>query len=139
MRTCSPSPLPHNGVQSIPVPAGVEAELADLDPEEAAEYLESLDFREFGLETLAQAACCYFGLQSYFTAGPMEVSVTVRTALRPPRHPPDFERGFHQVEVASYNDCRAGRRGWLQDWAWQATHRGQGVRGRGRRRHALPL
>ena len=98
-----------NGVQSIPVCAGVEAELADLDPEEAAEYLESLGLEHSGLETLAQAAYKLLGLQSYFTAGPMEVRAwTVRIGAKAPEAAgvihSDFERGFIKAEVASYND-----------------------------------
>ena len=98
-----------NGVQSISVCAGVEAELADLDPEEAAEYLESLGLERSGLETLAQAAYKLLGLQSYFTAGPMEVRAwTVRIGAKAPEAAgvihSDFERGFIKAEVASYND-----------------------------------
>ena len=98
-----------NGVQSIPVCAGVEAELADLDPEEGAEYLESLGLEHSGLETLAQAAYKLLGLQSYFTAGPMEVRAwTVRIGAKAPEAAgvihSDFERGFIKAEVASYND-----------------------------------
>ena len=98
-----------NGVQSIPVCAGVEAELADLDPEEAVEYLESLGLEHSGLETLAQAAYKLLGLQSYFTAGPMEVRAwTVRIGAKAPEAAgvihSDFERGFIKAEVASYND-----------------------------------
>ncbi len=98
-----------NGVQSIPVCAGVEAELADLDPDEAVEYLESLGLEHSGLETLAQAAYKLLGLQSYFTAGPMEVRAwTVRIGAKAPEAAgvihSDFERGFIKAEVASYND-----------------------------------
>ena len=84
------------GVEAIPVCAEVEAELAELDPKEAAEYLESL-----GLERL--------GLQSYFTAGEMEVKAwTVRIGAKAPEAAgvihSDFERGFIKAEVASYTD-----------------------------------
>lgn len=96
-------------VEAIPVCAEVEAELAELDPKEAAEYLESLGLERSGLATLAQAAYKLLGLQSYFTAGEMEVKAwTVRIGAKAPEAAgvihSDFERGFIKAEVASYTD-----------------------------------
>lgn len=98
-----------NGVEAIPVCAEVEAELADLDPEEAAEYLESLGLERSGLATLVQAAYKLLGLQSYFTAGEMEVKAwTVHIGAKAPEAAgvihSDFECGFIKAEVASYED-----------------------------------
>lgn len=103
-----PAPLV-DGVEAIPVCAEVEAELAELDPKEAAEYLESLGLERSGLATLAQAAYKLLGLQSYFTAGEMEVKAwTVRIGAKAPEAAgvihSDFERGFIKAEVASYTD-----------------------------------
>lgn len=103
-----PAPLV-GGVEAIPVCAEVEAELAELDPKEAAEYLESLGLERSGLATLAQAAYRLLGLQSYFTAGEMEVKAwTVRIGAKAPEAAgvihSDFERGFIKAEVASYTD-----------------------------------
>ncbi|MGE9911824.1 redox-regulated ATPase YchF [Atopobiaceae bacterium SGI.236] len=100
---------PIDGQRPIPVCAEVEAELADLDPEEAAEYLESLGLEHSGLETLAQAAYSLLGLQSYFTAGEMEVKAwTIPVGAKAPQAAgvihSDFERGFIKAEVASYED-----------------------------------
>ena len=53
--------------------AKVEAELAELPPEDRAEFLESLGLTESGLDRLAHAAYHLLGLQSYFTAGEKEV------------------------------------------------------------------
>ena len=47
---------PIDGVTPIPICAKVEAELSELEPEEAAEYLSDLGLEKSGLETLAQAA-----------------------------------------------------------------------------------
>ena len=47
----------------------VEAELRELDPVEAAEYLESLGAREGGLAGLIRAAYRLLGLRTYFTTG----------------------------------------------------------------------
>ncbi|RVU96830.1 redox-regulated ATPase YchF [Coriobacteriales bacterium OH1046] len=97
------------GRKPIPVCAKVEAELAELDAAEAAEYLESLGLEQSGLETLAQEAYRLLGLQSYFTAGELEVKAwTVRVGAKAPEAAgvihSDFERGFIKAEVASYED-----------------------------------
>ncbi len=97
------------GVEAIPVCAEVEAELADLEPDEAAEYLADLGLERSGLEALARAAYKLLGLQSYFTAGEMEVKAwTVRIGAKAPEAAgvihSDFERGFIKAEVASYED-----------------------------------
>lgn len=102
-------PAPINGLTPIPICAEVEAELAELDHEEAAEYLESLGLEHSGLETLAQAAYRLLGLQSYFTAGEKEVKAwTVRIGAKAPEAAgvihSDFERGFIKAKTISYED-----------------------------------
>ena len=97
------------GQKAIPICAEVEAELADLDAEEAAEYLESMGLEHSGLETLAQAAYHLLGLQSFFTAGPKEVRAwTVRIGAKAPEAAgvihSDFEKGFIKAETISYDD-----------------------------------
>ncbi|MBR3159360.1 MAG: redox-regulated ATPase YchF [Atopobiaceae bacterium] len=101
-----------DGATVVPISAKVEAELAELaeeDPEEAAEYLADLGLERSGLETLAQAAYQLLGLQSYFTAGEMEVKAwTIPVGAKAPQAAgvihSDFERGFIKAEVASYDD-----------------------------------
>ena len=100
---------PIDGVKPIPICAKVEAELSELDADEAAEYLADLGLQKSGLETLAQEAYKLLGLQSYFTAGEMEVKAwTVRIGAKAPEAAgvihSDFERGFIKAEVASYGD-----------------------------------
>ena len=103
-------PLPQiNGADVVPISAKIEAELAELDPEEAAEYLADLGLEKSGLEVLAQAAYKLLGLQSYFTAGEMEVKAwTIPVGAKAPQAAgvihSDFERGFIKAEVASYED-----------------------------------
>lgn len=97
------------GHEAIPVCAKVEAELSELDADEAAEYLADLGLEASGLETLARAAYRLLGLQSYFTAGETEVRAwTVRIGACAPEAAgvihSDFERGFIKAEVASYDD-----------------------------------
>ena len=100
---------PIEGVEPIAICAQVEAELAELDPDEAAEYLESLGLEEPGLDKLARTAYRTLGLQSFFTAGEMEVKAwTVRIGAKAPEAAgvihSDFERGFIKAEVESYDD-----------------------------------
>ena len=100
---------PIDGVTPIPICAKVEAELSELDSEEAAEYLETLGLERPGLEVLAQAAYSLLGLQSFFTAGEMEVKAwTVRKGATAPQAAgtihSDFERGLIKAEVIAYDD-----------------------------------
>lgn len=100
---------PIDGVTPIPICAKVEAELSELEPDEAAEYLADLGLEHSGLETLAQAAYKLLGLQSFFTAGEMEVKAwTVRQGATAPQAAgvihTDFERGFIKAETIAFDD-----------------------------------
>jgi ribosome-binding ATPase len=98
-----------DGVKPIPISAKIEAELADLEPEEAADYLAELGLVEPGLNALIRAAYGLLDLQSYFTAGPKEARAwTVRVGATAPEAAgvihTDFERGFIKAEVISFAD-----------------------------------
>lgn len=98
-----------DGIKPIAICAQVEAELAELDEEEAKEYLESLGLEESGLAVLARAAYRLLGLQSYFTAGEMEVKAwTIPVGATAPKAAGvihgDFERGFIKAETIAYDD-----------------------------------
>ena len=93
----------------VDVCAKIEAELSELDAEEAAEYLKDLGIEASGLDVLARVAYSTLGLQSYFTAGEMEVKAwTIPVGAKAPQAAgvihSDFERGFIKAEVASYDD-----------------------------------
>ncbi len=94
----------------------VEAELAELAPEDRAEFLASLGATESGLDRLAHAAYHLLGLQSYFTAGEKEVRAwTIHRGDRAPQAAgvihTDFEKGFIKAETVAYADfVRVG--GW---------------------------
>jgi GTP-binding protein YchF len=96
--------------------AKVEAELAELAPEDRSEFLEHLGLTESGLDRLAHAAYHLLGLQSYFTAGEKEVRAwTVHRGDKAPAAAgvihSDFEKGFIRAETVAYGDfVRAG--GW---------------------------
>jgi ribosome-binding ATPase len=96
--------------------AKVEAELAELAPEDRSEFLEHLGLTESGLDRLAHAAYHLLGLQSYFTAGEKEVRAwTVHRGDKAPAAAgvihSDFEKGFIRAETVAYGDfVRVG--GW---------------------------
>jgi ribosome-binding ATPase len=96
--------------------AKVEAELAELAPEDRSDFLDSLGLAESGLDRLAHAAYHLLGLQSYFTAGEKEVRAwTVHRGDKAPAAAgvihSDFEKGFIRAETVAYNDfVRVG--GW---------------------------
>ncbi|MBP2647688.1 MAG: ychF [Gemmatimonadetes bacterium] len=96
--------------------AKVEAELAELPPEDRQDFLQSLGLEESGLDRLAHAAYHLLGLQSYFTAGEKEVRAwTIHRGDRAPVAAgvihSDFEKGFIRAETVGYDDfVRAG--GW---------------------------
>ena len=98
-----------DGAEVVPISAKVESELIDLEAEEAAEFLADLGLEKSGLEVLAQAAYRLLGLQSYFTAGEMEVKAwTIPIGAKAPQAAgvihSDFERGFIKAQVCSYED-----------------------------------
>lgn len=101
-----------DGVTPVPISAKIEAEVAELaevDPEEAASYLSDLGLEESGLARLVREAYKLLGLQSFFTSGPMEVRAwTIPIGAKAPRAAgtihTDFERGFIKAETASFED-----------------------------------
>jgi GTP-binding protein YchF len=100
---------PIDGVKPIPICAKVEADLAELEPHEAEEYLADLGLAEPGLNALIREAYRLLGLQSYFTAGEMEVRAwTVPIGAKAPQAAgvihTDFERGFIKAEVIGFED-----------------------------------
>lgn len=96
----------------VPISAKVEADIAELaaeDPEAAVEFLESLGLAESGLARLAREAYQLLGLQSFFTAGEMEVKAwTIPVGTKAPQAAgvihTDFEKGFIKAETASFSD-----------------------------------
>lgn len=93
----------------IPISARIEEELGQLDPEEAAMFLEELGAKESGLEALIHASFELLGLQSYFTAGVKEVRAwTIYRGDKAPRAAgaihTDFEKGFIKADVIGYQD-----------------------------------
>ena len=97
------------GAEVVVISAQVEAELAELDGAERAEYLASLGLERSGLERLIERAYRLLGLRTFFTAGPKEARAwTVPAGSTAPRAAreihTDFERGFIKAEVIAYPD-----------------------------------
>lgn len=89
--------------------AKLEAELAELDAEEALELLQSVGQAESGLDALARVGFDTLGLQTYLTAGPKEARAwTIRKGATAPEAAgvihTDFQKGFIKAEVVSYDD-----------------------------------
>ncbi|HVM19852.1 MAG TPA: redox-regulated ATPase YchF [Egibacteraceae bacterium] len=97
------------GAEVIVVCAEAEAQIAELDPPERAEFLADLGLERSGLDQLITAAYRLLGLITYFTAGPKEARAwTIRAGTKAPAAAreihSDIERGFIRAEVISYGD-----------------------------------
>ena len=93
----------------IVISARAEEEIAELDDEDKAEFLEALGIEESGLDQLIRAAYDLLGLATYFTAGEQEVRAwTFRKGIKAPQAAgiihTDFERGFIRAETVSFED-----------------------------------
>ncbi|CAH0118104.1 Ribosome-binding ATPase YchF [Paenibacillus sp. CECT 9249] len=100
------------GAEVVPISAKVESEIAELEGEDKAMFLEELGLEESGLDRLIRAAYRLLGLYTYFTAGVQEVRAwTIRKGTKAPQAAgvihSDFERGFIRAEVVSYDDLIA--------------------------------
>jgi GTP-binding protein YchF len=98
--------------EAVFLDAKLEAELAELDDEEAAELLASVGQDEPGLDALARVGFETLGLQTYLTAGPKEARAwTIRTGATAPEAAgvihTDFQKGFIKAEVVSFADLVA--------------------------------
>jgi ribosome-binding ATPase YchF (GTP1/OBG family) len=93
----------------IPVSAGMEAELSQLDDHEREEFLAELGLPESGLDRMIREGYALLSLLTFFTAGPKEVRAwTVKSGATAPqaagRIHTDFEKGFIRAEVTAYED-----------------------------------
>ena len=96
----------------IPICAGIEAEIAELEGEDRAMFLEEMGLSESGLDRLIKAGYSLLGLISFLTAGPKEVRAwTIKKGTKAPQAAgkihSDFERGFIRAEVIAYDDLIA--------------------------------
>jgi GTP-binding protein YchF len=97
------------GAIVVPICAAIEAEIAQLDEADRAEFLAELKLDEPGLNRVIRGGYSLLGLQTYFTAGPKEVRAwTVHAGATAPQAAgvihTDFERGFIRAEVIAFDD-----------------------------------
>jgi hypothetical protein len=121
------------GMDVVPISAQIEAELSELDPEEALVFLNDLGLKEPGLNRLVQVAYKMLGLQTFLTAGEKEVRAwTIRQGDKAPTAAgvihTDLERTFVRALVIDW-----------QKRAWLAPHGGKRLRHARRRCRRVPL
>ena len=94
---------------SVILCAKVEAELSDLDEDEALELLQSYGQEESGLALLSRVGFATLGLQTFLTAGPKETRAwTIHQGATAPEAAgeihTDFQKHFIKAEVVSFDD-----------------------------------
>ena len=97
------------GGEVIVICGELEAQIAQLPPEERHEFLEHMGVKESGLEALVHAAFKLLDLETFFTAGPKEAHAwTIHRGVTAPQAAgkihSDFERGFIRAETIAYDD-----------------------------------
>ncbi|MBE6025771.1 MAG: redox-regulated ATPase YchF [Firmicutes bacterium] len=95
------------GAQCVVICCEIEAEMADLDDEEKALFLEDLGITESGLDKLVKASYALLDLISFLTAGEDECRAwTIKRGTKAPKAAgkihTDFERGFIRAETIAY-------------------------------------
>ena len=98
--------------EAVFLDAKLEAELSELDDEEAMELLSSVGQDESGLHALARVGFATLGLQTYLTAGPKEARAwTIPKGATAPEAAgvihTDFQKGFIKAEIVSFDDLVA--------------------------------
>lgn len=97
------------GAGVVVVSAELEAQVAELEPEERVDFMSELGLTSGGLERLIQSAYALLDLITFFTSGPTETRAwTIPRGLRAPQAAgqihSDFERGFIRAETIAYED-----------------------------------
>src|SRR6201986_8907 len=97
------------GAVVVPVCAAIEAEIAQLDEADRADFLAEPKLDAPGLNRVIRGGYSLLGLQTYFTAGEKEVRAwTVHAGATAPQAAgvihTDFEKGFIRAEVIAFDD-----------------------------------
>ena len=98
--------------QVVSISARVESEIAELDEDEAKEFLQEMGLKQSGLEKLIHAAFDLLGLMTFLTAGPDECRAwTIVKGTTAPKAAgkihSDIERGFIRAEIVNFDDLVA--------------------------------
>ncbi len=97
------------GARTVLISAAIEAEIAQLDDDEAAEYMDAMGLEEPGLDRLIREGYALLDLITFFTAGPKESRAwTVKKGAKAPQAAgvihTDFEKGFIRAQTIAYDD-----------------------------------
>ncbi len=97
------------GSQVLPICASMEQDIASLDGDEKAMFLEELGVGESGLDRLIKCSYALLGLISFLTYGKDECRAwTIRKGTKAPQAAgkihTDIERGFIRAEVIAFED-----------------------------------
>ena len=115
------------GSEVVVICAKIESELAELDDEERAMFLEDMGIDEPGLDKLIKSSYSLLDLISFLTTGEDETRAwTIKRGTLAPQAPgrihTDFEKGFIRAETISYDKLMevggkisaAKEKGWLR-------------------------
>ncbi len=97
------------GAEVLPLCAGIEAEIAQLDDADRKAFLQEMGLEESGLDQVVRAGYLLLHLLTFFTAGKKEVKAwTIRSGATAPqaagRIHTDFEKGFIRAEVIAFDE-----------------------------------
>jgi len=98
--------------QVLPICAELEAQVAELAPEERQEFLAEIGVESGGLDLLVRRSYALLGLMSFLTAGAPEVRAwTIKRGTKAPQAAgkihSDLERGFIRAEVIAFDELMA--------------------------------
>ena len=99
------------GAEVLVISAAIEEEIAQMEPEEKAEFIEELGIGQSGLDRLITACYRLLGLISFLTAGEDECRAwTIKNGTRAPQAAgkihTDFEKGFIRAEIVPFDTLR---------------------------------
>ncbi len=102
------------GGEIVVICGELEAQIAQLPPEERDDFLKEMGLQEPGLNVLVRAAYKLLDLETFFTAGPKEARAwTLHRGAKAPQAAgeihSDFERGFIRAETIAFDDYIAHR------------------------------
>ena len=110
----------------VPICNKIEAEIAELEPDEKEEFLSDMGMDEPGLNRVIRAGYDLLALHTYFTAGQKEVRAwTIPIGATAPQAAgkihTDFEKGFIRAEIIGYEDYIAhnGEQGAKEAGLWR--------------------
>ncbi|MEM8955006.1 MAG: redox-regulated ATPase YchF [Verrucomicrobiota bacterium] len=97
-----------HGAEAVVISARIEEEMAELEPEESAEFLKDMGVPDSGVSNLIRAVYQLLGLRTYLTTGEKETRAwTIPAGAKAPQAAgvihTDFERGFIAAEVVAYD------------------------------------